>query len=122
MNFYDVINEIVKISTFMVIHFISGVNDWMETLDKRYQAKQRADGAVFPKKERINGSNSKSVPPLDAPEWALNKEWIQLQSADSGQGKHGVLHAPVLHTCLCLGSSESNQSIVEDDAQLEFLP
>ena len=85
------------------INFALEVNEWMETLDKRYLAKQKTDGAVFPKKERINGSNSKSLPPPDAPEWALDKEWVELQATDSGHGKKGdyifiTLHKP---NCIC---------------------
>lgn len=49
----------------------------MEALDCRHLAKQRADGAMFPKKGRVEGSPSESFPPPGAPGWALDKEWCR---------------------------------------------
>ena len=61
-------------------------NSWMEALDRRSLAKQRADGVMFPKKSRVEGSPSESVPPSGAPGWAIDKDW-HLTSQDTGNGE-----------------------------------
>ena len=72
-----------------MVYFLTTINDalefnaWMDTLDKRYQAKQKTEGAVFPKKTRREGALSESCPPEGAPGWAINRDWID----DSGNGK-----------------------------------
>ena len=38
---------------------------------------------MFPKKGRIDGSPSESIPPPGLPSWALDKDWIE---ANSGNG------------------------------------
>ena len=50
--------------------------------DRRYSSKQRADGAMFPKKIRIDGSPSQSPPPFGAPGWAVNKDWSQQHTGE----------------------------------------
>lgn len=64
----------------------------MEALDRRYLAKQRADGAMFPKKNRVEGSPSESAVPFGVPVWVLDKEWSkQHASLDPGNGKCAYL-------------------------------
>lgn len=52
---------------------MTGLNEFMIELDKRYSAKIRKDGgAVIAKKKRVLGEASSSKPPPDAPAWAVN--------------------------------------------------
>ena len=44
---------------------------WIEELDKRYEEKVKKDGGFMPRKQRETGSVSKSLPPVDAPKWAV---------------------------------------------------
>lgn len=60
-------------------------NLWMDALDGRYHAKQRADGVMFPKKDRIEGSPSLSLPPHGAPGWAVDKDWPRQDRQDLGE-------------------------------------
>ena len=69
----------------------------MEALDRRYLAKQRADGVMFPKKDRIEGSPSKSLPPPGAPGWALDKS--RLRHANLESGELATIH--VMSTSAC---------------------
>lgn len=63
----------------------------MDTLDKRYHSKQKTEGAVFPKKTRHEGSQSQSLPPEDAPKWAVKEGWTQDPSVDSGNGNFRII-------------------------------
>ncbi len=47
----------------------------MEELDRRYKKKLERNGSTTPSKPRVCGSPAASIPPTNAPQWAVNPDW-----------------------------------------------
>ena len=59
----------------LIIHVFSlGLNTFIASLDKRYADRVKG-GVLMAKKIRKIGQNSKSLPPLQAPDWTLSQAW-----------------------------------------------
>ena len=52
----------------------SEVNKWMEELDRRHSSKVAGKSST-PCKVRMEGAPANSLPPKDAPEWAVDPNW-----------------------------------------------
>ena len=69
---------------FLRVHFyvcftIEGLNDFLQTLDQRYEDKVKKDGTAMAKKTRRIGQTSPSPPPDGAPDWAISSKWRNSQ-------------------------------------------
>ena len=57
------------------VHLV--LNNFMEVLDTRLAKKNPQSPGIVAKKVRKAGEPSNSLPPTDAPSWAIRKEVIQ---------------------------------------------
>lgn len=53
----------------------TGLKEFLARLDRRYDDKVKKDGVTMAKKPRKIGFDSQSLPPPDAPEWTIEKQW-----------------------------------------------
>ena len=53
----------------------SGLNNFLQTLDKRYADKIKGEGVLMAKKLRRPGCSSTLLPPAGAPSWTLDEAW-----------------------------------------------
>ena len=67
-----------------VLCVITGLTDFLSTLDERYNNKVKKDGTAMARKQRKIEAPSVSRPPPDAPQWVIDRQW------------KGVLH---MHYC-----------------------
>ena len=63
--------SVFNIKAYLYNFFCKGLNTLIEELDKRYEEKVKRDGGTMPRKERKQGHASTSMPPVDAPKWAV---------------------------------------------------
>lgn len=55
------------------MNFIIELNDFMQILDQRHEAKAKKDKGMMAKKTRKVGSPSCAPPPSDAPAWTVKR-------------------------------------------------
>lgn len=53
----------------------SGLSDFLASLDERYSQKVHKEGGLMAKKCRKTGSPASSLPPCDAPSWAVDPKY-----------------------------------------------
>ena len=58
----------------------------MEELDRRYKKKLERNGSTTPSKPRVCGSPATSLPPTNAPQWAVNPDWTGPSPLSSTSG------------------------------------
>lgn len=58
-----------------MIEIVSGINEFFQKLDQRCSFRQKGE-SVMAKKQRIPGIPSTCPVPLDAPKWAIDKDYI----------------------------------------------
>ena len=56
----------------------SGLTEFLSTLDQRYDKKVKKDGTAMARKNRHMGEGVETQPPLSAPRWAIDRDWIGL--------------------------------------------
>lgn len=54
---------------------LTGLNNWMQELDKRYKKRISGKGSTTPPRKRVTGAPAKSSPPVGAPKWSIDPEW-----------------------------------------------
>ena len=86
----------MHIITFWLLEF----SKWMNELDRRSAESMPSKGSIA-SKTRVIGTYSQSVPPINCPSWAIDKEWKQAQ-----EGIQTYTYM-VYTTCFLLESSEA---------------
>ena len=70
----------------------SEVNKWMEELDRRHSSKVAGKSST-PCKVRMEGAPANSLPPKDAPEWAVDPNWSKV----NGYTLAGITSLLIMH-------------------------
>ena len=60
----------------VALYHCAELNTWMEELDKHYKKKLEWKSSTTPSKPRVYGSPATSLPHINAPQWAVDPDWI----------------------------------------------
>ena len=61
----------------VIIITCSELNQFLETLDERYEKKIKKEGVLVARKQRRIGSTSVTIPQCSAPKWTVDEEWAK---------------------------------------------